>query len=139
MRQSDYRIAFEYAKFRAGVIDIIGDVAGRALTAIQCFLWHRLGPNAKLLPRPDDLVGIIAGDVSINPTLSSILTRPHDGKVTVQSTRLDGATGHIVVHAAYTFMMMSQAMRGLSACAMCVSCEIGTGRDNFRYAHLNFA
>lgn len=64
------------------------------------------GPNSILgiLPPPDYPVGIIAGDISVNPLFTSILPGPNDGKVTVTSTRLSGAQDHLIVHATHTFM-----------------------------------
>lgn len=47
--------------------------------------------------------GVLAGDVSYDPIGSFVLPRPHDGKVSVESTRLAGMTEHRIVHAGHTF------------------------------------
>jgi pimeloyl-ACP methyl ester carboxylesterase len=49
------------------------------------------------LPVPSIAFGVIAGDRWINPVGPWLLPSPHDGTVSVASTRLDGMLDHLVV------------------------------------------
>ena len=71
---------------------------------------------------PDDLpqrlgpaqfeCGVIAGDRSLNPLLSRWLAGPNDGKVTVESARLDGMQDFLAVHSSHTWMMWRRSIIG---------------------------
>jgi len=58
-----------------------------------------------LLPPVDYPVGIIAGNRSIYPMASAFLPKPHDGRVSVANTRLDGMADHIVIPASHPWLM----------------------------------
>ena len=60
---------------------------------------------AALFPPIDYPVGIIAGDRSIDPIASVILPKPHDGRVSVANTRLDGMADHMVIATAHPWLM----------------------------------
>lgn len=57
-----------------------------------------------LLPAIDYPAGIIAGNRSIDPLASVFLPRPHDGRVAVANTKLDGMVDHAVVPTAHPFL-----------------------------------
>jgi len=50
-----------------------------------------------ILPSVDYPVGIIAGNRSIYPISSALLPKPHDGRVSVENTRLVGMVDHVVI------------------------------------------
>ena len=70
---------------------------------------RELGTSATALPRtlgPAPFqVGIIAGRRSINPILSRIVPGDDDGKVSIESAKLEGMQDFLVVPTSHPFLM----------------------------------
>ncbi len=72
---------------------------------------YQLGTDENSIPRQlgpaDFVVGIIAGNRTINLILSTAFDEPNDGKVAVEETKLEGMTDFLVVPHSHPFIMDS--------------------------------
>ena len=89
------------------LVDVIGTLPGFEL--VNGPAGQQLGTDQNSIPRrlgPANFeVGIIAGTKSINLILSTMLPNPDDGKVSVESTRLEGMKDHVTVPVSHPFLM----------------------------------
>ena len=58
-----------------------------------------------LFPPVDYPVGIIAGNRSIDPVAGTMLPKPHDGRVSVEKTMINGMADHVVVGTAHPWLV----------------------------------
>ena len=89
------------------IVDTIGDLklyefltgpAGAQLHTGIDSIPNTLGPV-------DFELGVIAGNRSLDLIFSGMFKGPNDGKVSVESTKVDGMKDHIVLSATHTFIM----------------------------------
>lgn len=80
--------------------DLLNGPAGSQLGTDEQSVPRRLGPATFE-------VGIIAGDRTINPILSTAFSEPNDGKVAVEDTKLEGMKDFLLVHHSHPFIMES--------------------------------
>lgn len=89
------------------VVDAYRDVPG--FQAFNGPAGLQLGTDEASVPRglgPVEFeLGVVAGEDTFNPILSQFLPNPDDGKVSVESTKVDGLADHVVVSRSHPFIM----------------------------------
>lgn len=91
------------------LVDKLGEVPG--FTWLNGPAGMELGTGETSLPRslpPVDFpLGIIAGSRSLNPVYSAMIEGENDGKVSVESTKVEGMAWHLTLPVTHTFLMNS--------------------------------
>lgn len=93
------------------VVDKLKDVPGFRL--VNGPAGVQLGTGAEDIPaklgRVTYPVGVIAGTRTVNPILSQYLPNPDDGKVSIESAKVEGMTDFIAIQATHPFIMRNKS------------------------------
>ncbi|ASP47639.1 esterase/lipase family protein [Cognaticolwellia beringensis] len=94
------------------IVDKLGNMPG--FHFVNGDAGMQLGTGALSVPnqlgKANFDVGIIAGTQSINLLLSSLIPDTDDGKVSVESTKIEGMSDHIEMPTTHVFMMRNDAV-----------------------------
>lgn len=94
------------------VVDELKDIPGFEFMNGPAGL--QLGTDENSIPRQlgavDADLAVIAGTRTFNPLLSQLLPEPNDGKVSVESTRVEGMCWFLAFPATHTFIMQNDAV-----------------------------
>ena len=93
----------------SGVVDVLRDLP--VFEFVNGLAGLQLGTDPDSIPSRLGAVefelGVIAGSRSLNPILSQFLPNPDDGKVSVESTRVEGMADFITVSHSHPFIMQA--------------------------------
>lgn len=87
----------------------------RAAGAVAAQLGTAADSLPRRLPAPRYPLGIIAGDRASNPLGWLLIAGPHDGTVSVASTRLDGMSDFLLVHRTHHFIVRTPEVAAQTA------------------------
>lgn len=90
-------------------VNVLADVPGALWAMGPSGRQLAAGENERLksLGPVDYEVGVIAGDLGIDPWMSSMIPGPDDGVVSVESTKVEGMTDHIIIHEAHPLLVFN--------------------------------
>jgi hypothetical protein len=85
------------------IFEMINGPAGKQLGTDKNAVWQKLG-------KVDFESGIITGDRSINWINSMMIPGKDDGKVSIESAKVDGMADFLVVHVSHPFIMKDKSV-----------------------------